>query len=189
MLLAFAIAAVCLTAPVDGPVTARFAPTGQYSGHFGVDYATASGSSVRAPASGRVTFAGTVAGMRTLTIEPVPGLKVSLSYLESLAVLQGQWVIGGQVVAAAGAPHGVPGVHLSTRLDGRYVDPLSQMGCRGTDISRGLRLVTPPPSYPRPRAHRDPRRDLRPDSHSPSPRWGVRPAPGRPGQGAVHPRR
>lgn len=189
MLAALALAAVCLMPPVDGPVAARFEPTGPYSGHFGVDYAVPVGTAVLAPVSGRVTFAGLVAGMRTMTIEPVPGFKVSLSYLETLQVTQGRLVERADPVATAGAPHGRPGVHLSTRSDGRYVDPLDQMGCRGTDITRALRLVTPPRPYPRSRAYRDPRRNLRPDPHRPSPRGGVctRPAGSRPG--ALHARR
>ncbi|HEX9761701.1 MAG TPA: M23 family metallopeptidase, partial [Acidimicrobiia bacterium] len=104
-------------------MVARYSPIGLYSGHWGVDYGAAEGSMVRAPASGRVTFAGTVAGMRTMTIEPVPGFKVSLSYLESVTLSAGQWVSRGQRVGTSGLSHGVPAVHLSTRIDGRYVDP------------------------------------------------------------------
>lgn len=165
MFAALAIAAMCLVPPVDGPVIAGFAPTGRYSGHWGLDYAASVGEAVRAPVSGRVTFAGSVAGMQTITIEPVPGFKVSVSYLSGVGVRSGASVGRGSVVAFAGSPHGIPGVHLSTRIDGKYVDPASQIGCRDTDISRALRLVTPPRPYPRRRAHRHPRRDFRPDPH------------------------
>ena len=95
MLLAFALSAVCLMAPVDGPVVAEYAPVGFYGGHWGIDYAAAAGSQVRAPASGRITFAGSVAGMRSVTIEPVPGFKVSLSYLSEIERVVGHpWSIG-----------------------------------------------------------------------------------------------
>ena len=104
MLVVFAIAAVCLGPPVDGPVIAGYAPTGQYSGHWGVDYRAAPGTAVRAPVSGVVTFAGSVAGMRTLTIEPVPGFKVSLSYLGEVNVRAGARVTRGQVIARSGSP-------------------------------------------------------------------------------------
>jgi murein DD-endopeptidase MepM/ murein hydrolase activator NlpD len=107
-----------------------------------------------------VTFAGSVAGMRTVTIEPVPGFKVSVSYLSEIVVETGQTVEWGQIVGRSGSPHGVQGVHLSTRIDGRYVDPEHQLGCRETDITRALRLVTPPAPYPRRSAHRHTRRDL-----------------------------
>lgn len=174
MIVAFAIAAVCLGPPVDGPVTDGYGPTGQYSGHWGIDYAADVGEDVRAPVSGQVTFAGSVAGMRTVTIEPVPGFKVSVSYLSSVAVATGQQVTRGDTLGRAGAPHGVPGVHMSTRIDGRYVDPAQQMGCLETDITRALRLVTPPTPYARRRANRNPGRDLRPDPHRPSPHRRVR---------------
>lgn len=183
MLIVFAIAAVCLSPPVDGQVIRGFAPTGQYSGHFGVDYAADVGEAVRAPVSGRVTFAGSVAGMRTVTIEPVPGFKVSLSYLSEVRVNSGAWITRGTVVGSAGSPHGLHGVHLSTRVDGRYVDPAGQMGCRETEITRALRLVTPPAPYPRGRANRNTRRNLRSDPRRSSPhRRGRGPsAPSRPG--------
>lgn len=178
MLVVFAIAAVCLSPPVEGPVIAGFAPVGQYDGHWGVDYAAGVGEQVRAPVAGRVTFAGSVAGMRTLTIEPFVGFKVSLSYLASVGVSTGEYVRRGQVVGTAGAPHGVPGVHLSTRIDGQYVDPAGWMGCRETDITRALRLVTPPQPYSRRRANRNPRRHLRSDPRRPSPHRRMCPVSG-----------
>lgn len=169
MIVALAIAAVCLSPPVDGPVVEGFEPTGRYSGHWGVDYAAGVDEMVRAPAAGQVTFAGAVAGMRTVTIEPVSGFKVSVSYLSAVLVAAGQRVSRGDVVGRAGTPHGVAGVHLSTRIEGQYVDPAQQIGCRETDISRALRLVTPPRPYARRRANRNTGRDIRSDPRRPSP--------------------
>lgn len=189
MFAVFAIAAVCLSPPVSGPVVASYGPIGQYGGHWGIDYAADVGEPLRAPTSGRVTFAGSVAGMRTITIEPVPGFKVSLSYLSQIQASAGEYVGRGQTVGRAGAPHGVPGAHLSTRINGRYVDPASQLGCHDTDISRALRLVTPPQPYPRRRANRNPRRDLRSDSHRSPPRRRVRSAPTSARSRAGHTRR
>jgi len=183
MFVALAIAAVCLAPPVEGPVTAGYAPVGRYGGHWGVDLAAQVGDPVRAPASGLVTFAGSVAGMRTVTIEPVPGLKVSLSYLSMITVRAGARVAQGSVIGLAGSPHGQPGVHLSTRIEGTYVDPGTQMGCRRTEISRALRLVTPPLPYPRPRAHRNPGRDLRSHPRRSSTHCGVRSLPALPRSG------
>lgn len=183
MIVVLAIAAVCLSPPVEGPVVAGFAPVGRYGGHWGVDYAATVGDAVFAPVSGRVTFAGSVAGMRTVTIEPVSGFKVSLSYLSDIAVRRGDFSRRGQMLGSAGAPHGVPGVHLSTRIDGSYVDPMTQMGCLHTDVARALRLVTPPEPYSRRRANRNSRWHLRPDPRRPSPHRRVRTSPGesRPG--------
>jgi murein DD-endopeptidase MepM/ murein hydrolase activator NlpD len=149
MFAVLAITAVCLVPPVAGPVVAGYAPVGRYEGHWGVDYGVGVGAPVRAPADGSVTFAGSVAGMLTVTIEPVPGFKTSLSYLSAIQTVAGSRVDRGDVVGRAGSPHGTPGVHFSTRIDGNYVDPLSQLGCRDTDIARALRLVTPPRAYPR----------------------------------------
>lgn len=166
----FLITAVCLSPPVAGPVSSLFAPVGQYEGHFGIDYSVPVGTDVLAPADGPVTFAGSVAGMKTITIEPVSNFKVSVSYLSEVLVAAGAIVVRGQVIARSGLPHQIPGVHLSTRIDGAYVDPLLQLGCVGTEISRALRLVTPPQLYPRTRAHRDTRRNFRSDSSRPSAR-------------------
>ena len=188
MLLAFALSAVCLMAPVDGPVVAEYAPVGSYGGHWGIDYAAPVGAPVRAPASGRVTFAGSIAGMRSVTIEPVPGFKVSLSYLSEIEQSSGASVGRGEVIGRSGSPHGVNGVHLSTRIDGEYVDPGTQLGCRDTDITRALRLVTPPGPYARQRAHRDPGRDVRPDPYRPSPRRRDGIVRSRPRPGVVHAR-
>ena len=186
MFVVFAIAAVCLTAPVNGPVIAEYSPIGQYGGHWGIDYSAVLGTPVRAPASGLVTFAGSVAGMRSVTIQPLPGFKISMSYLLEIHVAKGDRVGEGEVVALSGVEDGVSGVHLSTRLDGRYIDPDPQMGCRSTDVKRALRLVTPPQPYPRSRANRNSGRDLRSDPYRSSSRGRNRFAPGRPRRGPIH---
>ncbi len=79
MLTALVLGAICLVAPVDGPIVGEYAPVGEYAGHWGIDYGVDAGTDVLAPADGEVTFAGSVAGMRSVTIEPVPGFKVSVS--------------------------------------------------------------------------------------------------------------
>jgi hypothetical protein len=67
------IAAIPLCAglirPVSGAVVAAFAPVGDYAGHWGVDLAAAPGTVVRAPGAGVVSFSGTVAGRRSVTID------------------------------------------------------------------------------------------------------------------------
>ena len=166
----FAFALICLVPPVDGEIVAPFAPTGQYAGHWGVDFSSEPYAVVSAPASGIVTFAGSVAGMRTVTIEPVAGLRVSMSYLSLVGAVSGRWVRRGEAIGFAGFPHGRAGVHMSTRVDGVYVDPEDHMVCTRTDITRALRLVTPPQPYPRSRANRDSRRNIRPHSHRSSAR-------------------
>lgn len=175
----FLLAAVCISAPVDGPVVAPYAPTGQYSGHWGVDFSVPEGTPARAAADGRVTFAGSVAGMKTVTIEPIDGFKVSVSYLSEILVPRGARVARGQIIGRSGVSHQIHGVHLSTRINDRYVDPMTQLGCTSTDIARALRLVTPPQPYPRTRADRNSRRNFRSDSQRTPPRRRDRAVAGR----------
>lgn len=186
MFAAFALAAVCLVAPVSGDTVEPYSPSGQYSGHWGIDFEALPGEDVYAPVAGVVSFAGSVAGMKSVTIQPVDEFKVSVSYLATIGVVRGVVVRRGQLIGTAGLERGVVGVHLSTRIGGKYVDPANQLGCRSTDISRALRLVTPPQLYPRPRANRNSRRNIRSDTHRPPPRRRDSATPGRTRSGAVH---
>ena len=186
MLGVFAIAAVCLVPPVNGPVIAGYSPSGHYGGHWGVDYGASLGDPVYAPLSGVVSFAGSVAGMQSITIQPVTGFKVSVSYLSAIDVSAGDYVRRGLRIGLAGVEDGVSGVHLSTRLGGRYVDPATQMGCRSTEITRALRLVTPPQPYPRRRANRNSRRDVRSHPHRSPARRGGCSSSGATGQDPLH---
>lgn len=176
---------VCLLLPIPGGDVIRpFAPEGAYAGHWGVDVAAPAGAPLVAPLSGRVSFAGPVAGMLTVTIEQGP-MKVSLSYLGSVTVVGGASVSVGEVVGTSGRAHGLEAVHMSVRLSGEYVDPAPFLGCRLGSISDALRLVP----YPGDGATRNSRRDLRPAPSGPSPHWrGGLPATGT-GPNHVHARR
>lgn len=118
--------------PVPGPVTAVYAPGAGFEGHWGVDFATAPGAVVRAPLSGRVSFAGTVAGVRSVTIAPDETHRVSVSFLSSSSVTEGAMVAAGTPVGTSGWAHGDEAVHLSVRVAGRYVDPMSCRATRGS---------------------------------------------------------
>ena len=161
------IGLVCLLPPVPGKVVAPFAPVGLYAGHWGVDLAAEPGGLVRAPLTGTVTFAGSVAGMLTVTIGS-GDLKNSVSYLASVDVVAGQSVEAGDRVGRSGAAHGETGVHLSVRIQDRYVDPEPFLHCRFGPISDALRLVP----YPVESANRTPRRNLRPSPSGASPHRG-----------------
>ena len=124
------------TWPADGPVLQPFAlGADPYAGgqHRGVDIAGASGSAVRAPAAGTVTFSGTVpGGGRTLTIQTSDGYAVTLLHLGALGVGRGASVAEGARVGVLGASgaveHPAPYVHLGIRVasdPNGYVDPLS----------------------------------------------------------------
>ncbi len=60
----------CLLPPVSSVITKRFDPPAcpYCAGHRTVDFAVSPGAAVRAPMSGTVTFAGSVAGSRYITI-------------------------------------------------------------------------------------------------------------------------
>lgn len=132
-----------LVPPVDGPVGARFTePDGPYGrGHRGIDYLVAPGTAVRAAGAGTVVFAGRVAGRLAVTIEHADGLLTSYTWLSELSVSPGQLVSQGTWIGRSDFAHdGVPGVHLSARRAGRYVDPEALIG--ELDLSGAVYLVS-----------------------------------------------
>ncbi|MGF1667385.1 MAG: murein hydrolase activator EnvC family protein [Acidimicrobiia bacterium] len=131
-------------APVAGPVIAGYAPIGDYAGHWGVDFAAEPGSEVGAVADGTVTFAGSVAGRLSVSVDHGRGLMTTVSYLSAVSVRKGELVRAGQKLGESGRAHGTGSVHLSLRIDGEYTDPMVLFSCRVGDISEALRLVPVP---------------------------------------------
>jgi hypothetical protein len=138
VLLAFQVGvqpALAWTWPVDGPVLRPFKlGDDPYAGgqHRGVDIGATLGTSVRAPAGGTISFAGTVpTSGRGLTIQTPDGYSVTLVQLGTIGVTRGADVDEGAVVGTIG-PSGEPGVaephvHLGVRLTSDpngYLDPL-----------------------------------------------------------------
>jgi murein DD-endopeptidase MepM/ murein hydrolase activator NlpD len=120
-----------LRPPVDGPLVRGFeelaGPFGP--GHRGVDFGAVPGAPVRAPAGGRVTFAGQVAGTTWLTVEVAPAVLVTLGPLRSLGSSVGQTATTGDRLGTLASGHAsadpsVAALHLGLRVDGIYVDPL-----------------------------------------------------------------
>src|SRR5438270_5418880 len=112
--------------PVKGPVLQRFVlgddpyAAGQ---HRGIDIGAAAGEPVLAPASGTVSFAGTVpVSGRTVTIQTADGYSVTLTHLGSASVRRGDAVDEGAAVATIGpsgvVEHDVPYLHLGIRHSG-----------------------------------------------------------------------
>lgn len=131
MMMVHLIATVCLLVlPVGGEVVAQYAPGDGYSGHWGIDIAAPVGSAVAAPVTGEVTFAGSVAGMRSVTIRFGSDMRVSVSYLASVVVKKGDQVGVGEVIGWSGLAHGIPAVHLSVRRGASYVNPAPFFSCR-----------------------------------------------------------
>ncbi len=148
MLVAAAIASASfcpvISPPADGPVVAPFAPIGRYAGHWGIDYAAPPGTGVHAPASGIVSFAGSVAGRLSVSIDHGRGIVTTVTYLSAVSTSRGVWVDRGDVIASSGRAHDLAAVHLSARIAGVYVDPGMLFRCQMGDISDALWLTTVP---------------------------------------------
>ncbi len=158
LLVAFAALAVvpagrAWTWPVDGPVLRPFSvDDNPYLGgqHRGIDIGAPVGTAVRAPASGRVSFAGTVPVYgRTLTVQTADGLSVTLVHLGSTAVVKGAAIAEGDAVGTVGPsdepevaePHVYLGIRLTTDPQG-YLDPLRFLPRR--DVAPVPQLVPQP---------------------------------------------
>jgi len=129
-------AAAAWTWPIGGPVLRPYSlgPDAYAAGqHRGVDVQGDTGEAVLAPASGVVSFAGTVPTHgRTVTIQTVAGYAVSLTHLGAVAVVRGDAIAEGTTLGVAGAS-GEPEwpsayVHLGIRVGSAaddYVDPMT----------------------------------------------------------------
>ncbi len=122
--------------PVPGSVLRGFLePEHAYApGHRGVDLATSPGAVVGAAAPGEVSFAGSVAGRRWVTVAHADGVRTSYGHLDAVHVQPGQRVARGQALGTATGSNGddpmrpEPGLHWSARRGERYLDPLSLLG-------------------------------------------------------------
>ena len=123
------------TWPVKGPILQKFVlgddpyAAGQ---HRGIDIGAGIGEPVLAPASGTVSFAGTVpVSGKVVTIQTADGYSVTLTHLGSTNVRRGETVGEEAVVGTIGptgeVEHDVPYVHLGIRRSedpNGYIDPL-----------------------------------------------------------------
>ena len=132
--------------PLRGAVVRGFdARAGPYGpGHRGIDIAASEGAIARAPAAGKVVFAGPVAGTTWVSLLVAPGVRVTLGPLldpttatrvrlgEPLGRVgpgHGPGQPGGAGPGHQAGPNGQGGatLHLSARVDGVYVDPLAYL--------------------------------------------------------------
>ncbi len=120
--------------------------------HRGIDVGCGAGAGVGAPASGTVTFAGSLPGMgRGVTIQTADGYAVTLVQLRATTVSRGDAVDEGATVGAVGesedpvtrAPHVHLGVRVSSDANG-YLDPLSLLPRRPA-VPPPASAAPPPP--------------------------------------------
>ncbi len=106
--------------PVHGTVVDHFRPpsTPYGPGNRGLEYAVAPGTAVRSVGAGVVTFAGPVGGRPVVSVDHPNGLRSSYLGLRTIAVVVGDTVDRGQVIATSMAR-----VHLGIRSGDRYLDP------------------------------------------------------------------
>jgi murein DD-endopeptidase MepM/ murein hydrolase activator NlpD len=159
-LLAFQVGvqpALAWTWPVDGPVLRPFnLGSDPYAAgqHRGIDIGAPTGTAVRAPASGAVSFAGTVpGGGRTIAIRTSDGYSVTLVHLGTIGVSRGAQVEEGATVGTIG-PSGDPagpepyvylGIRVASDPNG-YLDPLSFLPARSAPAPNPAPSPEPEPS-------------------------------------------
>lgn len=144
-------------------VVRPFAPIGMFGGHWGIDLAESPESDVLAVGSGTVSFAGSVATRRSVTIDHGGGIRTSYSYLAGIRVSTGERVTRGSTVGSSGYHDGRQAFHLSLRSGTTYLDPYALARC-STAPRPGLWLAVSRSRYPVMR-DRNPRRNIRPSSH------------------------
>lgn len=129
--------------------------------HRGIDLAAPASCVVRAPAAGRILFAGTVPAdgggtCMAVTIEIAEGVRVSLLPLEALHVSAGGMVRAGETVGRL-APTGddsmtAPHLHLGLREGDAYRDPAPMLPAQavggGDPVSAGESAGATTPETP-----------------------------------------
>jgi murein DD-endopeptidase MepM/ murein hydrolase activator NlpD len=118
-------AAPCWRPPVSATIADPFRqPACRWCpGNRGIEYATSAGETVRAVASGRVEFAGRVAGRWYVVVGHADGLRVTYGHLTRTRLAAGDVIVVGQVLGeTAGA------FHFGVRQGDVYIDPAPMIG-------------------------------------------------------------
>ena len=139
--------------PVQGRISGRFGNARVYNGqpgagHSGMDIAVPTGTPVKAPAAGIVTFAGPDLYLTggTLLLDHGFGVSSNFLHLSRIDVKVGDRVEQGQVIAAVGATGRATGPHLHWGMNWFEPPPAPRL------------VVAPPSASGRPRAGPHPRR-------------------------------
>lgn len=115
----------CWSPPVTAPIRDPFREPGcpWCPGNRGIEYATTAGQVAVAVATGRVSFAGAVAGTDYVVVEVADGRRVTYGRLLGVRHEVGDLLVRGQAVGRVDARF-----HLGVRVGDRYVDPAPLLG-------------------------------------------------------------
>lgn len=121
--------------PSTGRISARFGTrsdpfTGREAFHEGLDIAAAYGTSIKAAAAGRVTFAGVKSGYgNAVMISHKNNISTLYGHASKLLVKAGQTVKRGEVIAKVGSTGRSTGPHLhfEVLVNNSPVDPLKYL--------------------------------------------------------------
>ena len=119
------------THPVNGVVSSRYGMRrdpldASARFHHGLDVAAPEGTAVRAPASGRVVFAGTRGGYgQAVVVEHPDGFQTLFAHLSQIDVAVGATIDQGAVLGRVGQSGRATGPHLhfEVRKEGERIDP------------------------------------------------------------------
>ncbi|MCI8443667.1 MAG: M23 family metallopeptidase [Clostridia bacterium] len=119
---------ISLIKPVSGIITSRFGAGSSMrrSSHTGLDIATSTGTSIKAAASGTVTFSGYKGSYgNMIVISHGNGLQTYYAHCSKLYVSAGTNVSQGQTIAAVGSTGNSTGphLHLEVRVNGVAYNP------------------------------------------------------------------
>lgn len=113
-----------LRMPIDAPIGDRYGPRGN-TFHAGLDFPAPTGTTVRASAPGRVTFAGFASGWGLVVTVDHGGYKTRYAHLSRATVAVGDHASAGErvgLVGSTGASTG-PHLHFEVVVRGANVDP------------------------------------------------------------------
>lgn len=115
-----------LTKPVDGVQTAAFGPASQ-----GLSWRTPALARVRAPAGGRVEYAGPLKGWGQVVVIGLGGpWRLVLAGLGRTSVAPGSGVQTGEFVGVMGADRATTELYLELRRDDQPIDPAKRLDAR-----------------------------------------------------------
>lgn len=119
-----------LIRPVSGVLTSRYGYRWGRT-HTGIDIGAASGTNVKAAASGKVIFSGWKGSLgKLVVISHGNGIQTYYGHCSSLLVSVGQSVSAGQVISKVGSTGRSTGPHLhfEIRVNGAAINPQSYVG-------------------------------------------------------------